>query len=550
MPKPTPNAPKNAAPKTPRIGGDRTKVDSKQYRDGTGRHALPKKINFSPKPKAGHKGYSVLFSLANDIGKQETHELKVVVEADSLRLDTRNLVSHDRYQQTFTKSELRALGVKTKIRLFVNMITDALEETPNSPNTGLTYHVRFAPIDNKIEGFRQRYSVVSPKNKVYSTPVEGGGMMLLYLEYATRYEEEWWVLPLPPSDTTTVEKFRLQIRDLTAKLERAEDYIEKLHTVVPMITANATLVKMETHLDFLLATGDPGSDNEKEGKKSKKKKGKGNSGKKGDHKQGGPVQDPCAYDPDVENVLMEHHFNNTFAYIQLQAQIFGWKEVLKSWEQVKIKLKMCEDIHLPILEGGSIMLTHIQQMRLRSWLGNWPAVKLLYNSSRDGMVPHKFHELCDNKGPTLTLIKHVPHGQTKDYIFGGFSSSPWTSGNTSDTNLNAFLFSLKNSHGVPVYMPHNTKLVGNPQHNNIHCGPSFAGIILQGETTADTSFELNFQHLSTLCNNWQVPKEFTLKGFLSNTDTAGTVNGPQLVEVYACAWPSSGMNVHGEESDI
>ena len=34
-----------------------------------------------------------------------------------------------------------------------------------------------------------------------------------------------------------------------------------------------------------------------------------------------------------------------------------------------------------------------------------PITKLLYKASRDGFSAEKFHELCDHKGPTLTIYK-------------------------------------------------------------------------------------------------------------------------------------------------
>ena len=48
--------------------------------------------------------------------------------------------------------------------------------------------------------------------------------------------------------------------------------------------------------------------------------------------------------------------------------------------------------------------------------------ELIYKMSENGSSPKIFHKLCDNKGPTLTIIK------TKgNKIFGGFNSLRWTS---------------------------------------------------------------------------------------------------------------------------
>lgn len=48
-------------------------------------------------------------------------------------------------------------------------------------------------------------------------------------------------------------------------------------------------------------------------------------------------------------------------------------------------------------------------------------IKLLYRGSDDGFIASKFHELCDEKGSTLTIIKSDGY----DRIFGGFTDIPW-----------------------------------------------------------------------------------------------------------------------------
>ena len=46
--------------------------------------------------------------------------------------------------------------------------------------------------------------------------------------------------------------------------------------------------------------------------------------------------------------------------------------------------------------------------------------KLLYRGSVNGMSATTFHEICDDKGPTLTVI-HNEH----DHIFGGYANKSW-----------------------------------------------------------------------------------------------------------------------------
>lgn len=45
--------------------------------------------------------------------------------------------------------------------------------------------------------------------------------------------------------------------------------------------------------------------------------------------------------------------------------------------------------------------------------------RLCYRASRDGWEPQDFHSNCDNKGPTVTVVK------ANDNIFGGFTDQNW-----------------------------------------------------------------------------------------------------------------------------
>ena len=45
--------------------------------------------------------------------------------------------------------------------------------------------------------------------------------------------------------------------------------------------------------------------------------------------------------------------------------------------------------------------------------------KLCWRKSRDGWGNNKFHSLCDEKGPTVTIVK------VGKYIFGGYTSLSW-----------------------------------------------------------------------------------------------------------------------------
>ena len=54
-----------------------------------------------------------------------------------------------------------------------------------------------------------------------------------------------------------------------------------------------------------------------------------------------------------------------------------------------------------------------------------------------------FHKKCDNKGPTVTLIK-----SEEEYIFGGYTSISWSNGYDICLDNNSFIFTLINMYNL------------------------------------------------------------------------------------------------------
>ena len=92
-------------------------------------------------------------------------------------------------------------------------------------------------------------------------------------------------------------------------------------------------------------------------------------------------------------------------------------------DNVSIRLKISQ----LCLKTPSELLpdTHIvsQQYdaKLREWLGNDYKWKLLYRASEHEYTAESFHKYCDNKGPTLVIIK-----SSKGWIFGGYTTQLWS----------------------------------------------------------------------------------------------------------------------------
>ena len=88
----------------------------------------------------------------------------------------------------------------------------------------------------------------------------------------------------------------------------------------------------------------------------------------------------------------------------------------------------------------SAILTNVEHRKiLKAWLpvamvGEW---RLLFRASRDGFAASTFHSNCDNKGPTVTVVKSGAN------IFGGFTEKPWTNGNSKFLLQLIIIFSSK-----------------------------------------------------------------------------------------------------------
>ena len=59
--------------------------------------------------------------------------------------------------------------------------------------------------------------------------------------------------------------------------------------------------------------------------------------------------------------------------------------------------------------------------KLREWVGNDYKWKLIYRASQNDYTVKSFHEYCDDKGPTLVIIK-----SSGGWIFGGYTTQSWS----------------------------------------------------------------------------------------------------------------------------
>ncbi|CAG2238099.1 unnamed protein product [Mytilus edulis] len=130
------------------------------------------------------------------------------------------------------------------------------------------------------------------------------------------------------------------------------------------------------------------------------------------------------------------------------------------------------------------------QKQMNSWLNGNKGYTCLFRATRDGCDATKFHTLCDNKGPTVTIIYNINNS-----VYGGYTSLSWDSSGSYRSDGHAFLFRLyQNGDWKPVQLP-----VSSPTYSiydNPGYGPTFGGNhdLLSFTSTVASSggyFELN-----------------------------------------------------------
>ena len=71
-----------------------------------------------------------------------------------------------------------------------------------------------------------------------------------------------------------------------------------------------------------------------------------------------------------------------------------------------------------IMDSALLIKKHLQQSLQNKIKGGF---ERLMRASVDGFDASTFHSKCDNKGPTLTIVK------VHDRVFGGFTHHSWSS---------------------------------------------------------------------------------------------------------------------------
>ena len=129
--------------------------------------------------------------------------------------------------------------------------------------------------------------------------------------------------------------------------------------------------------------------------------------------------------------------NNEIAKIKEQMTM-----LLDYHNKIKKEKEEEEEKKLLKIESSIIKENNEYKKALKNWINSNKKIEaqLLYKKSRDGDQISKFHELCDNKGPTLTIFK------TEDGNIGGiYTPLSWDDHTGWKNDLDTFMFNLNKS---------------------------------------------------------------------------------------------------------
>ena len=100
---------------------------------------------------------------------------------------------------------------------------------------------------------------------------------------------------------------------------------------------------------------------------------------------------------------------------------------------------------LSLYTNSTILVTQAQREWLKSQLPQYGVSALLYRATIHGWSSSTYHNLVDNQGPTLSLIK-----SSTNRVFGYYISGNMTSANAWYSDPNAFIFQLDNLVKLPI----------------------------------------------------------------------------------------------------
>ncbi|EXX54210.1 uncharacterized protein OCT59_025937 [Rhizophagus irregularis] len=159
-----------------------------------------------------------------------------------------------------------------------------------------------------------------------------------------------------------------------------------------------------------------------------------------------------------------------------------------------IRQKIIKEIGSKCIDSKIITYQHAEL--ISKWINKSENIdktyefKLILRGSRDGFLPSKFHEICDNKPHTVSIIKVKDSNE----ILGGYNPIVWKFAKKYDYGFydytkDSFIFSFKNKENMQNYILSRAKLGMYSIYSDFDCGPTFGdSLVLHGNDFYNKSY--------------------------------------------------------------
>ena len=117
---------------------------------------------------------------------------------------------------------------------------------------------------------------------------------------------------------------------------------------------------------------------------------------------------------------------------------------------------------------------------------------LLYRGTQDGFNAEKFHEKCDGKHNTLTIIM-----SSSSNIFGGFTGAAWSQSERFENDPFAYIFSLENKMNKPLLIR------CSEESEAIYCSPAYGPCFGNDDIKISDKCNKNKESLVDLCTSYE-----------------------------------------------
>jgi len=177
------------------------------------------------------------------------------------------------------------------------------------------------------------------------------------------------------------------------------------------------------------------------------------------------------------------------------------------------------------MKGSKIIISKHRKEFLKFFDNGGKKIKftLWYQASKDGFSGSTFHSKCDNKGPSVTVMR------TSTNIFGGYNGDSWNQSGSYGTT--AWLYVLDNPSHTPLKL--SQKSSSNGAYGYSSYGPTWGGghdLYVSSGMRDNSSY--------TNPSSYQVASGYS--GSYTNSTLAGSYNfTPDEVEVWGVATDSS-----------